>query len=116
MPERQARGDSKDKKTKNSELLLTSLETLTDQTESCRKIQEKELLLNRAGNFVFTYTHEVIAHKYKQTITSIINVRLLQVAQYLWRSNCVLSYRRNNCFHFFRKEPAQTVQQTAHKS
>ena len=52
-------GNLKDKKTKNSELLLTPLETLTAQTESW-KIQEKELLLNRAGNFVCTYTREVI--------------------------------------------------------
>ena len=33
----------------NSKLLLTSLETLTPQHETW-KIQEKDLLLNRAGN------------------------------------------------------------------
>ena len=41
--------DNRQVREENSKLLLTSLETLTLQHETW-KIQEKDLLLNRAGN------------------------------------------------------------------
>ena len=40
----------------NSKLLLTSLETLTPQHETW-KIQEKDLLLNRAGTYMPNELH-----------------------------------------------------------
>ena len=38
----------------NNQLLLTSLETLTAQVEAWN-IQEKDLILNRVGNMLWTY-------------------------------------------------------------